>query len=239
MGSWFFSVRSDNPDPVSAFKQLAEQDRYENGNDTYNGSIGQKSSFTVLSKKPLTASAAQRLADDFSDTSDKYDAHCGAIALADRGGKAVRRKPRIRAASEDDARAQLREKYGSSLSRVVTLKPKAPPHSGKITTSKTEAQPRIVWGINGKGSYPNKTAAAKAAREKARLYAAKAKAGDDHIRRSGGEFVVAPRLESAPAAVVLRVGLFDKPVAWEVEVELQEIDESKPAGWLFVGWARS
>lgn len=241
MGSWFFQERWDGADPDAGFKALHEDDLRSHGDDPYTGTLGQKSGFTRLATKPVSKVEAERLADDFSDKSDKYDDYCGAIPLAGRKGKPRRSKPAVRAATEREAKRLLRERFGDELVRIITLKPKRPPHSGKVVATKHEVKPRIVWTINGKGEYPNKTAASKAAREKAKAFAAKAKAGGRVYYSSEGEFFVAPAVKvdgDQTAALALKVALNDKPVAWEVEVELQKADATKPGAWLFVGWAR-
>lgn len=240
MGAHSFERRWDGADPQAGFDAMHQDDLASYGHDPYTGDIGQKSGFTVLSRTPVSEDQARRLADEFMDEADKWDDTCGAIPLAGRGGKTATRKPSIRATSEREAKRLLREKYGDDLKKIVRLEPKGVPHSGKVAATKRDVKPRIIWTVNGQGAHPNKTAATKAARERAKAFAAAVKAGEKkYVNASDGEYFVAPAVAQSEAALVLKVGLFDKPVAWAVEVEVQKVDTSKPGSWLFVGVAAS
>lgn len=242
MGSWFFSEQWNGADVDAGFRAMHDEDCRMQGDDPYTGSMGQKSGFVRLAATPVSEDEARRLSDEYSDASDKSDDCCGAIPLAGRAGKRRTMRPTVRATSERAAKKLLKEKYGSDLVKIVSLETKsALPHSGKVVATKREVKPRIVWAVNGQGEHRTKTEATKVARAKAAAFAVAVKAGQKkYVSSSDGEYFVAPVVAGGlDAALVLKVGLFDKEVAWSAVVETQKVDTTKPGSWLFVGWARS
>tara|TARA_R110002020_G_scaffold358855_2_gene571467 strand:- start:2558 stop:3244 length:687 start_codon:yes stop_codon:yes gene_type:complete len=67
MGATGFSMSIQAKDPVTfhrMFLQAARDDRLEYGNDSYSGTIGQKSGYTMVSEQPLSPSVVDKLEDE-------------------------------------------------------------------------------------------------------------------------------------------------------------------------------
>ena len=113
MGACSFSLNIDAKNDkqfAKAFHAAAEEDRYENGNDAYRGTIGQKNSWVMVQSTPVDPSELSELQEKYD--SGKWDPpHAVPVAERKLVGKAKTKTIKVEASDKWEAYRKVREMF--------------------------------------------------------------------------------------------------------------------------------
>lgn len=117
MGACSFSLTIDATNEkqfAKAFHDAAAEDRYENGHDSYSGTIGQKSGWRMLSATPVSKSKLAELKEKHEG--DKWgDAMACPVAEEILVGKAKTKKVKVEAGDSWEAQNAARAMFGGDV----------------------------------------------------------------------------------------------------------------------------
>lgn len=261
MGAHTFTVelKGTQSQGKDLFQRAAEEDRYENGQGAYNGTIGQKGSFRVLNTQPLLPDEVQDFVDRHIDKNDKWDQTALAATVAAVTGKPRRRTLTVKAKDQTEAiqkaKARIKTKTPQYI-KVVTAKATGSNHSNKVRRKKHGGKAKVKWAFSDhSGLFDTPIQAAKAAEEylvkaaeRADQYEAKYGSRSPSRAESAVVYPVAvlegndgtvTQYGKQPVAYSVTIGRNDQNATWEVELELRTINPNEVGGWVFFGWAAS
>jgi len=134
-----FTVYARGADARQAFRDAVEEDRHENGNRGYSGTISQKSSFKYRKDNPMTKAEAHRFMDDDLEKNDKWGPAFAIPVCEERElGKDV---VTVTVEAKNDADAQ--RVGGLRIKATGRIAPKASVVVTDIKVKKTGGTPRI------------------------------------------------------------------------------------------------
>jgi|13_taG_2_1085334.scaffolds.fasta_scaffold05799_7 hypothetical protein len=117
MGACSFSLTFDVTTEkrfAKAFHAAADEDRYENGNDPYRGTIGQKRGWVMLSSTPVSKTRLEELREKHEG--DKWgDAIACPVAEETLVGKPKTKKVKVEASDKWGAYSAARDLFGSDV----------------------------------------------------------------------------------------------------------------------------
>lgn len=201
-------------DFAKLFREEAEQDRYENGNDPYRGTIGQKRGWRMLSSVPVGVAELRALKEKHEG--DKWgDAMACPVAEEKQVGKTKTKTVKVTADSSWDVESAVKAKFPAYRVRI-TGRTKVREATYRLEKVEIQKGWRVVWGYNREEVFEKKGEAVK--RYKALLLQGE----NASLQYKDSEFK----------------RVLKRQAQWEVTVELKKFKETKKISHYAVwGWA--